>query len=235
MGHNETSKAYRIYVPGQREVELIHDVTFDEDFSLTKVQELPIPKKENGDADAKKQDEPLSDVPMPDVEPIPLIHLLVSPLLQERGLCGSNILLKMLRNILHPRGTFRESKKLNRYQGYLATMSTIVKSKPCTFEEDVKHQVWKDAMNKEYDSIMKNDVWDVVPRPKGKFFVTSKWLYKIKHGANGSVEKFKARFVARGFSQREGVDYDEIFAPVSRYTIVHSIIALFALKGWRLH
>jgi len=55
-------------------------------------------------------------------------------------------------------------------------------------------------MNKVYESIMKNDVWDVVPRPQDKSVVTSKWLYKIKHGADGSAEKFKARFVARGFS-----------------------------------
>ena len=94
-------------------------------------------------------------------------------------------------------------------------MSTIVQSEPCTFEEAAKHQVWKDAMNEEYESIMKNDVWDVVPRPKDKSLVTSKWLYKIKHEADGSAEKFKARFVARGFSQNEGVDYDEIFAPVA--------------------
>eukprot|EP00253_Pinus_taeda_P024245 PITA_24245 len=83
-------------------------------------------------------------------------------------------------------------------------------------------------MNKEYESIMKNDVWDVVPKPKDKLVVTSKWLYKIKHGVDGSVEKFKARFVARGFSQNEGVDYDEIFAPVARYTTIRSIIALVA-------
>eukprot|EP00253_Pinus_taeda_P003979 PITA_03979 len=77
-----------------------------------------------------------------------------------------------------PRGTFRESDKPNSYQGYLATMSTIVQSEPCTFKEAVKHQVWKDAMNEEYESIMKNDVWDVVPRPKDKSVVISKWLYK---------------------------------------------------------
>ena len=79
-------------------------------------------------------------------------------------------------------------------------MSTIVQSKPGTFEEVVKHQVCKDAMNEEYDLIMKTDVWDVVPRPKDKSVVTSNWLFKIKHGADGSAEKFKARFVARGFS-----------------------------------
>jgi hypothetical protein len=56
----------------------------------------------------------------------------------------------------------------------------------------------------------------VVPRPKGKPVVTSKWIYKIKHAADGSIQKYKARFVARGFSQKEGEDYDETFAPVAR-------------------
>ena len=59
---------------------------------------------------------------------------------------------------------------------------------------------WKDAMIEEYQSIMKNDVWDVVPRPEGKSVVTSKWIYKIKHNTYGSIEKYKAIFFARGFS-----------------------------------
>ena len=82
---------------------------------------------------------------------------------------------------------------------------------------------------------MKNDVWDVVPRQKDKFVVTSKWIYKIKHGDDGSAEKFMARFVARDFSQKEGTVYDEIFAPVARYTTIHLIIALAASQGWNLH
>lgn len=107
-------------------------------------------------------------------------------------------------------------------------MSIIVQYESCTFEEAVKHQVWKDAMNEEYETIMKNDVWYVVPRPKDKSVVTSKWLYKIKHGVDGSVEKFKAKFVAQGFSQKEGVDYYEIFTPSVRYTTIHLNIALIA-------
>ena len=55
-------------------------------------------------------------------------------------------------------------------------------------------------MIKEYQSIMKNDVWDVVPRPEGKLVVTSKWIYKIKHAVDDIIEKYKERFVARGFS-----------------------------------
>ena len=58
-----------------------------------------------------------------------------------------------------------------------------------------------DAMVEEYTSIMNNDMWEVVLRPKGKLVVTSKWLHKIKNATNGSIEKYKAWFVAREFSQ----------------------------------
>jgi hypothetical protein len=57
-------------------------------------------------------------------------------------------------------------------------------------------------MTEEHRSIMKNDVWEIVPRPKEKSIVTSKWVYKIKHASDGSVDKYKARFVARGSPRR---------------------------------
>jgi hypothetical protein len=90
-------------------------------------------------------------------------------------------------------------------------------------------------MLEEYDSIMCNDVWEVVPRLVGKSVVTSRWLYKTKYAADGSIEKHKTRFVARGFSQVEGVDYDEIFALVAKYTSIQSIITIAAKMGWRIH
>ena len=61
---------------------------------------------------------------------------------------------------------------------------------------------WKDDMMEEYQSIMKNDVWDVVPRPERKSVVTSKWIYKFKHAVDGSIEKYKARFMACLFLQK---------------------------------
>ena len=87
----------------------------------------------------------------------------------------------------------------------------------------------------EYQSIMKNDVWKVIPRPEGKSNVTSRWIYKIKHAVDDSIKKYKARFVARGFSQKEGEDYDETFAPVAKYTSIRSIIAIASAMGWKLH
>ena len=87
----------------------------------------------------------------------------------------------------------------------------------------------------ENNSIMKNDVWEIVRRPEGKSMVTSRWHYKVKHVADGSVEKYKAWFVARGFSQVEGVDYDETFAAVACYTSIISLISIAAQMGLKIH
>eukprot|EP00253_Pinus_taeda_P004562 PITA_04562 len=143
VGYSETSKAYRVYVPGQREVEISHDVTFDEDASLKKVVDLPR-SEENHEERPGNLEEP-QDETMPDVEG-PMDPIDPSPSLGKRP--------SWLRDTLEdveghaaPRGTFRESKKPCRYQGYLAAMSTIVQSEPGSFEEAIKHQVWKDAMH----------------------------------------------------------------------------------------
>ena len=65
--------------------------------------------------------------------------------------------------------------------------------------------------------------------------MTSKWIYKIKHVADGSIEKYKAIFVACGFSQKEGIDYEEIFSLVARYTSMRSVLALTAVTKWKIH
>jgi hypothetical protein len=110
-----------------------------------------------------------------------------------------------------PRDTFRESKRPQRFSSYVPALSHIIDTEPSCHGEAVGQQFWQDAMTEEYQSIMTNDVWDIVPRPEEKSMVTSKWIYKIKHAADGSVKKYKVRFVARGFSQVEGIDYEETF------------------------
>ena len=74
-----------------------------------------------------------------------------------------------------------------------------------------------------------------MPRPQGKKVVGSRWIYTMKHAADGSVEKYKACFVAKGFSQKAGIDYEETFAPVARYSSIRTIISLATEIGWRVH
>ena len=79
-------------------------------------------------------------------------------------------------------------------------MTQLIDAEPSSYENAARHKVWQEAMMEEYASIMKNDVWEVVPRPEDKKVVGSKWIYKVKHATDGSVDKYKARFVAKEFS-----------------------------------
>ena len=104
-------------------------------------------------------------------------------------------------------------------------MCTPVDIEPTYFEEATKKKEWIDSMLEEYQSIIKNDVWDVVPRPRKNSIISSKWIFKIKNSINRRIEKYKEIFVARGFSQKEGIDYEDIFALVARYTSIITVLA----------
>ena len=96
--------------------------------------------------------------------------------------------------------------------------------------EDAKQ--WEAAMQREYDSIMKNGTWTLVPRPKGAKVVKSRWVLRIKDVNN----LYKARFCAKGFTQRWGEDYDETFAPVAKYASIRILFALLAgRKNTKIH
>ncbi|KAH9289634.1 hypothetical protein KI387_033751, partial [Taxus chinensis] len=75
----------------------------------------------------------------------------------------------------------------------------------------------------------------VVTRPTDRAVVGSHWIFKIKHGVDGSIEKYKVRFVAKGFSQKEGIDYEETFSPVARYTSIRAVISFAMQMGWQIH
>ena len=92
-----------------------------------------------------------------------------------------------------------------------------------------------DAMVEEYTSIMRNDVWYIVSRPKGETIESARRLYKIKLVVDGSIKKFKPRFVARRFSQKEAMDYDKTFTLDTKYTSIRANICLVLFMEWRIH
>jgi hypothetical protein len=131
-----------------------------------------------------------------------------------------------------PKGTMRQVKKPKPFSSYMALMCDLLEKEPTFFEESIQKKEWADAMTEDYQSIIKNDVWKIVPRQKRKDVVSSKWIYKIKHVVDGSIEKYKARCLAHGFSQKEGIDYEEKFSLVARYTSIRTIIDLAAKMKW---
>jgi len=76
---------------------------------------------------------------------------------------------------------------------------------------------WEKAIEEEIDSLEENKVWEVVDRPSNRRIVDGRWVFHVKGNAKGELDRFKARYVAKGFSQVQGVDYEEIFAPVARF------------------
>ena len=86
----------------------------------------------------------------------------------------------------------------------------------------------KKAFEDEMKSLHENKVWQVVPRPQGRKICSGKWVCKVKGNAQGEVERFKARYVAKGFTQTKGLDYDETFAPVVRLDLLRLLLALSA-------
>jgi hypothetical protein len=90
-------------------------------------------------------------------------------------------------------------------------------------------------MNDEYLSLMENDIWDLVPLMKGRKLVRCKWVYITKYASDGSVERHKARLLSKGFSQVEGIDYNETFSPVAKMNSIFLVLALAASHKWEVH
>ncbi|KAG7594092.1 Integrase catalytic core [Arabidopsis thaliana x Arabidopsis arenosa] len=105
---------------------------------------------------------------------------------------------------------------------------------PQTYEEAIEHQVWRDAIAAERQAMEHNHTWEEGELPKGKKAVTSKWVFTIKYKSNGDIERYKARLVARGFTQTYGEDYRDTFAPVAKLHTVRVVLSLATNLEWEL-
>ena len=90
-------------------------------------------------------------------------------------------------------------------------------------------------MTQKFEALYANDTWELVPLPKDKHAIGCRWVYKIKYKADGSIERYKARLVVKGYTQQAGIDYNETFLPVVNMTTVRTLISLAVKRGWDLY
>ena len=105
---------------------------------------------------------------------------------------------------------------------------------PTFYYQAMSDPKWQAAMVVEIVALEANNTWTLTPLPVGKKPIGCKWVYKIKYKANGSIERYKAMLMAKGFTQKEGVDYFETFSPVAKMVSVKVLLAVVAIKGWSL-
>ncbi|GJZ69558.1 zinc finger, CCHC-type containing protein [Tanacetum coccineum] len=111
----------------------------------------------------------------------------------------------------------------------------FTEEEPRNYKEASTDKKWIEAMKIELDSINKNNTWTLTTLPINQKAIGLKWVFKTKRNAKGKIIKYKARLVAKGYVQEQGIDFDEVFAPVARIETVRLILALAAYHGWQVH
>ena len=233
VGYPTGSKGYKIYIPETRQMIRSRDVKFVEN----QFQQRHVGGEDQVKLDLVPDAEVISQ-PDSRVNPPPVDRVSISD-----DLCNSNDEddadsdtdeIVPVPDIVRP---IRNRRKPDYYVAWAADAATL-EADPKTFKQAGKSankSKWEKAMQEELLSLKKHNTWELVELPKGKNLVGCKWVYKTKRDANGEIDRFKARLVAQGFSQEQGVDYDEVFAPVARYDSIRSVLAIGTQLDLEIH
>jgi hypothetical protein len=120
-------------------------------------------------------------------------------------------------------------------EGDLIHTAMLADAEPIDYRDGLKSSVWKKAMEEELQSIEKNQTWKLVNLPNKKKKIDVKWVFKVKLNPDVTISKHKVRLIARGFLQKQGVDYNEVFAPIARIETVGLVVTLACKNIWDLY
>jgi len=114
-------------------------------------------------------------------------------------------------------------------------VSLLSMIEPETFTQASKDPHWVKSMEEEMSQIEKNETWELVPCPRDKNINGTKWVFKIKMNEDGQIIRNKARLVCKGYSQIEGIDFEETFAPLARVEAIGMFLAFSCSKGFKIY
>jgi histone deacetylase 1/2 len=115
------------------------------------------------------------------------------------------------------------------WYGHLTTLG-----EPESVADALGNPNWRGAMDIGYNALIRNNTWHLVPPKKGINIIGSKWVFKIKRKANGTIDTYEARLVAKGYKQRYGIDYADTFSPVVKAATIRLILSIAVSRGWSL-
>lgn len=216
-------KGYRVLDPETNKIEVARDVKFlvnEVGFALPQIEQNKdhcdnVNEQITEPVQAERQEEETDEVP-------PLVQ--AGGIRKRRPTALSGI---ESENIIPSRLRSRDDRdSVNHLVAYFSILS-----EPNSYDEAVAsndHKQWERAMEEEFDSLMINETWELVPKPEKQKVIDNKWVYKVKTNPSGSVDRYKARLVARGFNQQYGIDYEETFSPVIRFNTLRTLLSIAA-------
>ena len=242
VGYSETQKGYRFWDPTSRKIKISRDALFDEDdcidaqelsndddhFDILEEDALFRTSKENiqehtssTQTDGKAPDEVVEQPALP-----------VSMETDEAGVIG-DIPTETSEQVTrrYPLRV-REPKKI--WPALQSVVSSYVELyEPTDFKDAISSpeaHLWREAVNEEYASLMKNETWSLVHLPPGRTAIKSRWVFKVKPGISGSATRHKARLVAKGYTQRPGIDYADTYSPVAKHDSLRTVLSISAAQ-----
>lgn len=213
LGYSSTSKAYICYNNRLQTIVESCDVRVDESKAYPKQTFLKFPSYDDSDDEVEKEDSNKVNDGVTDSE-------------TEEETEKQSPLSRLKKE--HPKEqVIGDPKAPVQTRRMLTTAYSLLSMvEPKTVTEAAKDEYWVKAMNEELDQIEKNETWDLVPRPKDKNVIGTKWVFRNKLNEDGQVVRNKARLVCKGYAQIEGLDFEETFAPVARLESIRMFLSL---------
>ncbi|KAJ4763435.1 Pol [Rhynchospora pubera] len=260
VGYSTTSKAYRVYLPNSKVVIESINVKFDEKVLEESKEGNSIVDTQMEETTQEIESQPQAQPPVIIEEPLNRVDdILIGGETHEEGILDTTqnetphddpqpqpspqpvhepteVLREVsshpLTNVIgDPREGVRTRSSLHQTIGHCAFVSQL---EPKSFKEANVDPNWIVAIQEELNQFERNQVWELVPLPKGKQVIGTKWVFRNKLSEDGIVVRNKARLVAQGFKQQEGIDFEETFAPVARLESIRMLLAVAANKGFTL-
>lgn len=242
IGYDKDVKGYRVLDPETNKIEFARDVKFlsNEFSTVNENSEIEVDSKECDDDEAtieivnnsKDDDEQLQ--PQQDDSVGSLINQQCQRVTRRR-----NTELDQLDRSVVVQSRLRSGNSSGNSSAMMALLAEAeeIDDEPKSYEEAITSDdsnEWKTAMQSEYDSLIKNQTWILVEKPKHQKLIDNKWVFKVKRHPDGTIERYKARVVARGFTQEHGIDYEETFSPVVRFTSIRTMLAIAAQNRFKV-
>ncbi|RVW73598.1 Retrovirus-related Pol polyprotein from transposon TNT 1-94 [Vitis vinifera] len=233
LGYSRLQKGYRCYSLETHRYFISADVTFFEDSPLfsTTSESLPISevyhRRPRIVAPLPFPEAPNDSLPIPSASPAPALPSPNDlPIAVRKGT-------RSTRNP-HPIYNFLSYHRLSSpYSAFVSAISSV--SLPKSTHEALSHPGWRQAMVDEMAALHSNGTWDLVVLPPGKSTVGCRWVYAVKVGPDGQVDRLKARLVAKGYTQVYGSDYGDTFSPVAKIASVRLLLSMAAMCSWPLY